>query len=128
MAYEYSGHEQSHEDVDAELKPAGREMTPLIQLAKASSSEIEFIFRPFGSNTKHPPTRNSLCAAERPSVVGSVRLEMPHICEQLFTRATFDCCGPADEVGARAKECNDRAVPHGAALEAAIDPPAMRTT
>ena len=55
-----------------------------------------------------------------------MRLELPHICEQLFTRATFDGCGPADEIGPGAKERNDRAVPSGAVLEAAIDPPAAR--
>ena len=50
---------------------------------------------------------------------------MQHALKQFFAWATFDSCGPADEIGPGAKECNDRAVPLGAWLEAAIDPPAV---
>ena len=51
---------------------------------------------------------------------------MSYALKQFFVWATFDGCGPADEIGPVAKECNDRAVPLGAALEAAIDAPAVR--
>ena len=51
---------------------------------------------------------------------------MPYALNQFFAWATFDGCGPADEIGPGAKECNDRAVPLGTALEAAIDLPTVR--
>ena len=50
---------------------------------------------------------------------------MQHALKQFFAWATFDGCGPADEIGQGAKGCNDHAVPLGAGLEAAIDPPAV---
>ena len=51
---------------------------------------------------------------------------MPYALKQFFAWATFDGCRSADEIGPEAKECDDHAVPLGAALVATIDPPAVR--
>ena len=51
--------------------------------------------------------------------------EMPYLRKQFFTWAAFDGRGPADEVRAGAKQCDNLAVAFRTGPEAAIHPPAV---
>ena len=51
--------------------------------------------------------------------------EMPYLRKQFFTWAAFDGRGPADEVRAGAKQCDNLAVAFRTGPEAAIHPPGV---